>query len=214
MTSTTAPTDPAPLGLTYMTMRMPKGLFEDLESTLIESDQRFIQEVCRSLGFSPADTQTAVRRVLGTGTPQAMPVLWTPKSLNPAETTAIGPEFCPWWDRIGADGLWRRCPRHRLAPNLPCVTHERAVPCAGMRLDSDPFIRALPAMIPVEHDETLYWVGKETGSPCYRDEDGSAPTDGTFRYVTDSASGTRVLTWFSREVLDRMTGVTTGEEEG
>lgn len=206
----TATSHPPALGLTYMTLRMPRGLYDDLESTIIELDQRFLQEVCRSLGFTSAETQNAVRRVLGTGTPHAMPVLWTPTSVNPTETSGTSSDICPWWDRVGTGGLWRRCPRHRLAPNLPCVMHERAVPCPGMRLESDPFIRDLPTLIPIEREGIRYWVGKETGSPCYKEDDGSVPTDGAFRYVTDSATGNEILTWFSNDIMR----VCKDEEEG
>lgn len=156
-----------------LTLRIPRNLWKDLEETVIQQDRQFLSEVARSLGLPVPEV---LRRCLGTGAPQPMPVLWCrPDSEEPA--------CCPWWERHG-DGLWRRCPRLRIADTLPCAIHERNVPCPLARLDSDPHIRALGWRVPVRHDGVLYWVDPD-GAAAPFTEDGTAVTDLVFRRIRD-----------------------------
>jgi hypothetical protein len=157
---------------TQITLRLPKGLWADLEETIIQQDRQFLTEVARSLGLPVPEV---LRRVLGTGAPQPLPVLWTPPT-----ATADDPTACPWWECHGA--LWRRCPRTRLSPTMPCPVHERSTPCPFTRLDSDPVIRALPWRTPVMSRGHLYWIDP-TGEALPLTEDGRPDTTCSFRWI-------------------------------
>lgn len=160
--------------ITTQTLRLPRSLWKDLEDTVIQQDRQFLTEVARTLGLPVSEV---LRRCLGTGAPQVVPVLWA----NPLES-GTEPECCPWWEFHG-DGLWRRCPRLRLSGTLPCQIHERCTPCPLARLDSDPVIRALPVVLPVRWEGSLYWINPaDTSAPPYR-EDGTVDLEGTFRHV-------------------------------
>lgn len=190
------------LGLTYMTLRLPRSLLQDLEETIIQQDRQFLTEVGLSMGLSRPEVAAMLRRVLGTGAPQTIPVLWAPpeKEERDADEEEARDLFCPWWECRG-EGVWRRCPRHRIAPHLPCPIHERSVPCPLTRLNSDPYLQHLPYLQPMEMAGRLFWVG-ENGSPCYQ-EDGTIPTDGTIRFVT-TAEGDRKPVWFPMDVLEAL----------
>lgn len=153
-------------------LRLPRGLLRDLEDTVIQQDRLFLAEVARTLGLP---TQEVIRRCLGTGAPQPTPVLWAPHDSDDHEC-------CPWWEMHG-DGLWRRCPRMRLCPTLPCQIHERSTPCPLTRLNSDPHIRNLPRYEPVSWNDEIYWMDP-TGEHATFREDGSVDRTGTFRYIT------------------------------
>jgi hypothetical protein len=166
------------------TLRLPRGLWEDLEQTIIQQDRQFLTEVARALGLPVPEV---LRRCLGTGAPQTVPVLTTAD-----DTTSR----CPWWQHHG-DGLWRRCCRQRLSATLPCAVHERSVPCPLTRLDTDPIIRALPVLQPARIGERLLWYDPAGVAPTYN-EDGTVATDGRARSV--EFRGRRVLTWFPTRV--------------
>ncbi len=163
-----------------VTFRIPRGLWRDLEETVIQQDRQFLSEVARQLGLP---TQEVLRRCLGNGAAQPVPVLWMQKGPSPCA--------CPWWERHG-DGLWRRCPRLRLSSTLPCQVHERCTPCPLARLDSDPHIQALPFMQPVSHEGRVYWYDPTGGSPLFR-EDGTVETEGSIRFINHQ--GERVPVW-------------------
>ena len=152
-----------------LTLRIPRGLWADLEETVIQQDRQFLSEVARSLGLP---VNEVLRRCLGTGAPTSIPILWT----DGTEPTA-----CPWWECHG-DGLWRRCPRQRLTATMPCPIHERCVPCPLARPDTDPMIRALRRVTPVLWNNELFWVDSTGKHPAFR-EDGTTDTDGTFRRI-------------------------------
>lgn len=160
--------------VTTKTLRLPRSLWQDLEETVIQQDRQFLTEVARTLGLPPSEV---LRRCLGTGAPQVVPILWA----NPLEAGTV-PEVCPWWECHG-EGLWRRCPRLRLASTLPCQFHERCTPCPRARLDSDPIIRALPVVQPVRWQGSLYWISPaDPDIPPFR-EDGTVDLDGNFRQI-------------------------------
>jgi hypothetical protein len=106
-------------------------------------------------------------------------VAWAPVLMLWAPSASTELDVCPWWECHG-DGLWRRCPRLRLSPTLPCTIHERCTPCPLTRLHTDPVIRALPYATPLRLEDELYWV-TESGA-AFR-EDGSAVA-GRFRRIT------------------------------
>jgi hypothetical protein len=155
-----------------ISLRVPRGLWQDLEETVIQQDRQFLTEVARSLGLPVAEV---LRKCLGTGgATQSIPVLWSEYGQTEA------PEACPWWDCHG-DGLWRRCPRLRLSASLPCALHERWSPSTSTaRIDTDPFLRTLPVRTPVSWKGTLYWVDPTATDPPLR-EDGTV--DATCQFV-------------------------------
>ena len=159
--------------IVLQTFRIPRGLWDDLEATVIQQDRQFLSEVARQLGLPVPEV---LRRCLGTsGVSHPTPVLWAP-------STSTDPEPCPWWECHG-DGLWRRCPRIRLSSTLPCQIHERCTPCPLARLNTDPYIRALPTRIPVRWADELYWVDPTGAHPPFR-EDGSVEDRGVFKQIT------------------------------
>jgi hypothetical protein len=169
--------------ITTKTLRLPRSLWQDLEETVIQQDRQFLTEVARALGLPVAEV---LRRCLGTGAPQVVPILWA----NPLEMGTT-PEVCPWWEHHG-EGLWRRCPRLRLSATLPCQIHERCTPCPLALLDSDPVIRALPVVLPVRWRGSLYWINPaDLNEPPFR-EDGTIDTAIRFRQIT--FQGERVWT--------------------
>lgn len=160
---------------TFQTLRLPRGLWRDLEETVIQQDRQFLTFMARELGLP---VQDVLRRCLGTGAPQAVPVLWMPHGATEEaeddadEETAAAAAVCPWWERHG-DGLWRRCPRLRLSATLPCQIHERCTPCPLARLDSDPHLADIPVYKPIRHKGCLYWYDPmDSTAPVYG-EDGS-----------------------------------------
>jgi hypothetical protein len=158
--------------IALQTLRIPRGLWNDLETTIIQQDRQFLSEVARQLGLP---VQEVLRRCLGSsGVSQTLPVLWAPSA-------SAEPDVCPWWECHG-DGLWRRCPRLRLSSTLPCQIHERCTPCPLARLHTDPYIRGLPTRIPVRWDSELYWVDPTGERPPFR-EDGSTETRGNFKQI-------------------------------
>lgn len=172
-----------------LSLRIPRGLWEDLETTVLNQDKQFLREVAISLGLPPPEV---IRQCLGTsGVPTSITTLWSP-------ARSAAPEGCPWWECHG-DNMWRRCPRLRLSDTLPCHIHERCTPCPLARLDSDPFIRGLPWIKPVQHDGQLFWVEEATG--IARREDGFIVADGRFKRIRDqTGEHVWVWTWTNSEV--------------
>jgi hypothetical protein len=168
-----------------LTLRIPRGLWADLEETVIQQDRQFLSEVARSLGLP---VNEVLRKCLGTGAPQPCPVLWAPASF-----LTDAPHTCPWWE-IHNGCLWRPCPRLRLSPSLPCQIHERCVPCPLTRLGSDPDLVGLPRLKPVRDKATnlLYWYDPADRLPLLC-EDGRPVTDR--RLVTIQFKGKAILTW-------------------
>jgi len=149
-------------------LRMPRGLWDDLETTVIQQDRQFLTEVAHSLGLPPSEV---IRRCLGTGGVPTQVVSLPP----PCDS-----EICPWWECYG-DGLWRRCAHLRLSALLPCLIHERCKQSAVARLDSDPIINELPWAQPVRYRGHLYWVDPANGFA--RREDGSHVVSGYFKWL-------------------------------
>ena len=167
--------------MTHLTLRIPRGLWKDLEETVIQQDRQFLTEVARTLGLPVAEV---LRKCLGSsGTPQ--PVLWTSSADGDEETQ------CPVWTLRGF--LWKPCARVRLSPTKCCPLHE-PIPLNG-RLAND--IKDLPVRIPVQHEGTLYWFHK--GSPLLH-EDGTIVTAGTLRSI--DFRGAQILAWVPSEVKD------------
>jgi hypothetical protein len=170
--------------LIQQTLRLPRGLWADLEETVILHDRQFLTEVARSLGLPVGDV---LRRCLGTGAATAVPVLWGSCADGDAGSR------CPWWECRGY--LWRPCPRPRLSATLPCAIHERSTPCPMALLESDPYLRRLPTYSPIRHEGVLYWWDATAkASPVLR-EDGSVVPDVKIRRCKHADRS--VLVWAS-----------------
>lgn len=162
------------------TFRIPKGLWDDLEETIIRQDRSFLTEVARSLGLPVADV---LRRCLGTGANQVVPVLWmSEKESEPDENK------CPWWDLHGA--IWRPCCRIRLSPFLPCYKHERAHSSPTTKIRSDPYIAQLPLRFSIRRNGKIFWVSETDPTPL--SEDGFI-TEGKCYIV--SHNGKKIAIW-------------------
>jgi hypothetical protein len=168
--------------MTSLTLRIPKGSWDDLEQTLIQFDRQFLSEVARTLGLPVTE---ALRRCLGSGAATPLPVLWTPHEEEMEDR-------CPWWSATGA--LWRPCQRLRLAPTLPCIHHECA--SSSNRLASDPFILGLPKRWPVRFRDQLLWADPEGLEPALH-EDGRPELEGRFRFTHHQ--GRRVAIFIKHE---------------
>jgi hypothetical protein len=185
--------------MTSLTLRIPKGLWADLEETIIQQDRQFLTEVARSLGLPIPDV---IRRCLGTGAATAIPVLWTPFSTteedSDEEVTSPNATPCPWWTATGA--LWRPCPRARLSPTLPCLLHEGLTSSPTCRLGTDPFILALPKRWPVRFRSKLMWVDPLGLEPPLH-EDGRPDMEGQFRFLTQK--GCRIALFIKNETVHK-----------
>ena len=154
--------------MTSQTLRIPKGLWADLEETVIQQDRRFLTEVAQSLGLP---VQEVLRRCLGNGAATPIPVLWFPS----VDTT----EQCPWWSLTGA--LWKPCHRSRMSPTLACCHHVDATPNSKQRMMSDPYVAALPTRWPVRYKGELLWADPAGIEPALH-EDGRVEKEGRFRF--------------------------------
>ena len=184
--------------VSLQTLRIPRGLWADLETCVLQQDRLFLTDVARTLGLPVPEV---LRRCLGSGVTQAVPVLWSDPKTNE-------PEQCPWWECHG-DGLWRRCPRLRLSGTLPCQIHERCTPCPLARLHSDPELLDMPFFLPVRHGSQLYWVDP-TGEQLPFREDGTLEATLRFKRIRHVRAGQpEVQEWvaFTAAVSDE-------EEEG
>jgi len=143
------------------TLRIPRGLWADLEETIIQQDRQFLTEVARSLGLP---VQEVLRKILGTGAPQPVAVL----------SGTVDTDLCPWWTR-SAHGLWRPCCRLRLNPTSACQEHMRNQHAASLESD----LSALPTLQPVNYDGNIYWINEDT---VYR-EDGTIEPSRKFKFI-------------------------------
>lgn len=154
-----------------LTLRIPRGLWDDLMDTVIQQERQFLAEVARDLGLPLKDVVRCCLSVTGTTT--TIPALWTDPTTEPST--------CPWWECHG-DGLWRRCPRPRLSATMPCPIHERCTPCPLTRLATDPVIAKLRQVIPIRWNDQLFWVDPTGKHPAFL-EDGTLDVEGTFQKI-------------------------------
>ena len=141
------------------TLRMPRGLWDDFESTVIRQDSAWLTHVAREVGLPPAEV---IRKVLGTGAPQL--ALISAEPLDP----------CPWYTRLGA-GLWMPCKRQRIRPAGPCQFHERPTPNTSISVDGVGKVK------PYLFNGRIYWSSEEPDADIFR-EDGTLETG--FRFHT------------------------------
>ena len=157
------------------TFRIPKGLWDDLEDTVIQQDRQFLTEVARSLGLPVKDVLQAC---LG---PKAtpIPVIWNP--YGPIET-------CPYWNQH--QSLWKPCMNPRMSPTMPCCVHEDG----GGRLQSE--LGELVRRIPVKRGGILYWVDPLDPESPPLHENGELELGGVFRILP---SGLAI--WISKSLV-------------
>lgn len=146
------------------TLRIPRGLWADLEQTVIQQDRQFLTEVARTLGL---DQKEVLRKCLGTS------------GTSTAVTCLVGEEtesLCPFYYRSINSYLWTPCCRIRTSLTTPCALHTFTVPSSLLIHKDSPAFTCLPVVKPVSFNEKLYWVlfdegGKET--TMVFNEDGS-----------------------------------------
>jgi len=155
------------------TLRIPKGLWEDLETSVIAQDRQFLIEVARSLGLP---VQEVLRKCIRP-VPTSVPVLWYTNTVDQ----------CPWYSARGS--LWFPCVRQRLSATLPCCVHERP---GDYLHKSDPLILGATQWISVRRKNIIYWVDP-TGKEAPLTEDGRPVTEGTFRLST--FRGKKIALW-------------------
>lgn len=142
-------------------IRIPRGLWDDLEQTVIYMDRQIVAAIARELGLNVAET---IRRILGTGSPQL--VMISAEPLDP----------CPWYDLVGGT-RWRPCIRQRMGPTRPCQFHERPGPKHALMVDAEeiePFIV----------DDRIYWTSDVKDNITYR-EDGTIETEFKILFFND-----------------------------
>ena len=147
--------------MAIQTLRLPRGLWEDLEQTVIVQDRQWLTMVARELGIPVAE---ALKKVLGTGAPQQVAVLMAADTL----------ENCPWHDRLG-DGLWMPCARQRLSATRPCQFHERPRPSASLTV-------ACKKVHPYSYEGRIYWTIKGDSEADIFREDGTLETGFRFKF--------------------------------
>lgn len=155
---------------TLQTLRVPKGLWADLEETVIQQDRQFLTEVARSLGLPVAEV---LKKCLGTGATQTIAVLIG----SPTEEFGA----CPWWTR-SEDGLWKPCLRSRLTPTTACQFHLHAATGPSSCLGSDALLDTLPTVKPMRFAQRIYWVSDGPDTCVYR-EDGMIESELVFKYI-------------------------------
>lgn len=153
-----------------LTIRIPKGLWTDLEQAVIQQDRQFLTEVARSLGLPVAEV---LRKCLGTGAPQKVAVL--------AGSPADDPAACPWWSR-SEGGLWRPCARQRLSPTMSCEAHLHAKTGPDHCLGSDMTIATVAELQCGIYKDEIYWFSADDSTHVYR-EDGSIEPDLKFKFA-------------------------------
>jgi hypothetical protein len=162
--------------MTQIKIRIPRGLWEDLEVSVMKQDRQFISDVARALGLP---VQEAIRKCLGPAlTP--LPTLWIHDSNVE--------DICPWLTLRGA--LWTPCVRPRLSPTLPCCYHEKD---KDAKLKTDPDIVAAPRRYPVKREGILYWVDPTGEAPPLYEDGTVAP--GQFRF--SQHKGKKIAFWIS-----------------
>jgi hypothetical protein len=160
---------------TQQMLRLPRGLWEDLEKTVIIHDRAILTMIARDLGLP---VKEVLQKCLGSsGSPQA--VLIAADTLDP----------CPWLDRHG-DGLWIPCHRQRIHPSRPCQFHERP------GLNSSLLIgHSLGKAFPVSYKGRIYWTSDEPDADVFH-EDGTLETELRFEFFEDE-EGERVANCYS-----------------
>ena len=153
---------------TLETLRIPRGLWNDLQETVIQQDRQFLTEVARSLGLP---IQDVLKRCLGSGVSTALQTLVG----DDTEST------CPWSVKTG--GLWSPCTRLRQSPTSACYIHANAQRSDSVCLTEDPAMSAIPTAIPISFENRIYWwCPSDLEVPVYN-EDGSPASGITFAYV-------------------------------
>jgi hypothetical protein len=128
------------------TLRIPRGLWADLEQTVIQQDRQFLTEVARTLGLDPKEV---LRKCLGTS------------GTSTAVTCLIGEDtesLCPFYYRSPESYLWTPCCRIRTSKTTPCALHTFAAPGTLLIHKDSPAFTCLPVVEAVSFQEKIYWV--------------------------------------------------------
>lgn len=128
------------------TLRIPRGLWADLEQTVIQQDRQFLTEVARTLGLPVAEV---LRKCLGTS------------GASTAIACLVGEEtesMCPFYFRSLDSYLWSPCTRIRTSATTPCALHIFAIPSPILIHRDAPAFKCLPVVTAVTFNEKVYWV--------------------------------------------------------
>ena len=176
------------------TLRIPRGLWADLEQTVIHQDRQFLREVAKTLGLPVNDV---IKKCLGTSGAQTqlLVLMGSDLSLSLSLSSSDDEESkdseklfqCPWYVNKGSSAsrttLWTQCSRVRLTESSACVIHQNAVAGPSLCLKHDVAKKCLPTMIPVQHKGSVYWwCPTDPTIPVCR-EDGSSVPSLSFRYI-------------------------------
>ena len=151
------------------TLRIPRGLWDDLETTIIQQDRQFLTDVARAIGLPVMEV---LKKCLGTGLPTAVHVL----------TNSTNTFLCPWWIKIGE--LWEPCGNRRLTQTSSCHSHQHVHASPTLCLESA--MDNIPEALPVRYNKILYWWC-ETTTNIFQ-EDGTIVTHLEFRYIPNTTN--------------------------
>lgn len=161
--------------MTTQSVRMPYGLWDDLQEALIIQGRAWLKEVARELGLPAADL---ILLCIGkSGVPQAVLIAAEPQ------------EQCPWFNCLG-DGLWYPCQRQRLRPTAPCQFHERPSDQIHCSLSVD----GLGFVYPYSFNGKIYWTADEPDAAVFR-EDGTVETAFRIAFFNDDGERKPIIAW-------------------
>ena len=151
------------------TMRIHRGLWADLETTVIQQDRQFLTEVARSLGLP---VQEVLKKCLGNG-------VQTPVLVLEGDDTD---HYCPWSVKSGH--VWTPCGRVRLTESSACYIHKdsNAIEHSNLKLTKD--LELIPVIIPVQYNDVIYWWCPTNPDIPVICEDGTIVPNLTFKNIS------------------------------
>jgi hypothetical protein len=147
-------------------MRIHRGLWADLETTVIHQDRQFLTEVAKTLGLP---VQEVLKKCLGNG-------VQTPIIVLEGDNTD---HCCPWSMKIGH--VWTPCSRVRLTESSACYIHRDIKPNPTLKLTKD--LDSIPTVIPVEYNDVIYWWCPTNPDIPVVCEDGTVVPNLSFKYI-------------------------------
>lgn len=165
--------------ISFETLRIPRGLWKDLEDTIIESDKKFLEEISRTLGLNKNEVFAHCGYGKGGGGERKS----IPCCILGIEQDDSDEKLrCPWYSKIGH--IWEPCIHLRMSESTPCPLHIFTNPSNKYALRNSPFIQSLPVVQKIFYNDDLYWVlfnGKQT-THVFR-EDGTLDETLKFRWI-------------------------------
>ena len=137
--------------ITTETQRIPALLWESLQDTCYQHDQKFVADVSRILGIPAAEVK---KKVLGTR----------------GVLTNVTVEHGPWWTGLQCamverkESLWTRCGSYCDSGDT-CMKHRHARHAWNLRRYDDPYFAEMTIRQPIQVDGVVYWVS-DAGDAC------------------------------------------------